>query len=90
MEERIVRLGNARKKCNCGAEYKINPVAFYMHECILRLQTGDEFTMRAAPGKLELVESIAGLLFPLKVREVSRQSVKENEKEYFDVCMKKM
>lgn len=86
METPIVRLGNAKIVCNnCQKEVQINMTMKYLYESVMRLQTGNAFVMRCSYGKLQLAESILGTLARFKVREVRREIVKVDNKEYTDI-----
>jgi len=85
MDENIVRLGNAVVTCDCGKKIKTNDTAKYMYELITRLQAGNVAVIRSSYQKLETVEAILGLLFPLHVRELRRSVIKDNNVEFVDV-----
>lgn len=88
MEIPIVRLGNAKMTCNnCQKDVQMNMTMKYLFESVMRLQTGNQFVMRCSYNKLQLAEGILGILARFKVKEVKREVVKIDGKDYTDILV---
>ena len=87
--ERVIRLGHAEVKCQCGNIFHQKPEMKYLYECIVALQTSDRFVMRSSHYKLSLAEAILGMLAPMKIKELDRKVVTEDGKQFVDIFVAK-